>query len=216
MPDQIGERPAFGVALDAYRPGEILGPPGAGNAQPPWCPVCTCILQEMPDRNDMGDKLFSCLGEDGYEAVWRIAVVGGRKDGEPENTWVPRRRPGMEATYLWRPPLTTHPAQKMGDQVDRALAATEPLPTRPARTRRTRAAEQPVAPKVALPDPVVTEAPVKVALPPGVEWLSLADAAAVSGTSANALYQRVKRGTLQATRIDGKVMVRDDQLVEGA
>jgi len=91
------DTPAFGVALDPFRPSEVLPPPGLAE-RPPYCPICQTDTFLYPTiRGQHDDLLFACLNC-GYEAVWRIAT----------NEWDPR--PGDDAS-TWRQPYKMPPSQ---------------------------------------------------------------------------------------------------------
>lgn len=97
MPDT----PAFGIALDPFRPQDISVPPGVTTA-PPICPSKTCIAHKdktlyflyVNNVNAEGDVLLSCLNC-GYEAVYRIKA----------DTYEPR--PGREVDGWNAPYLGT-------------------------------------------------------------------------------------------------------------
>ncbi len=81
--------PSFGVAMDPFRPAEIVPPPGIAT-MPPLCPTCSVFLHAI-NQNPAGDVLFECLA-DGYYAVYRVS----------NGTW--QQRPGHESSD-WKPPL---------------------------------------------------------------------------------------------------------------
>ncbi len=89
-PMQSGEPTTFGVALDPFKPQDIIQPSGLMQT-PPRCPGHEAVFLQAVNQNQVGDILFTCLYE-GYEAVYR--VLTGKF--EP--------RPGRE-TEGWVPPL---------------------------------------------------------------------------------------------------------------
>lgn len=166
--------PAFGVALDPYRPLDVLGAPGQAT-RPPACPVCDALLHVI-SQNPLGDTLFECLA-DGWEGVYRV----GRSAWEP--------RPGREDT-AWKPPrgwdgaITPTPSEPF----------TAPTP------------EPPVAP---------TEVLTSVERAEEDEWVTLDDAASISGLKPDSIYRRVKRGAIPSRRRekDGRLLVKVDGLL---
>lgn len=199
-------QPAYGVSLDPFRPHEVLGAPGVAT-RPPDCPFCQAALHWFA-TNDKGDMGFEC-GADGYEAVYRIT----QDDRRPRKVngidvvgpWEPRPRLGVVSTG-WRPPtLGDQPAPPEPPAAVTPAQPPSPAAAEPRAAASARGAKRPAA---ALPagDPAGTD----------VEWLTLRDAADIAGTTPNALYQRVKRKTLDSRRAaEGHIMVRADQLGEG-
>jgi len=90
--------PAFGVALDPFRPHDIQTPPGV-SGRPPICPSITCLANQeqivyflyINNSNAKGDVLLTCLNC-GYETVFRVSTGAY----EP--------RPGRDAAQ-WNPPV---------------------------------------------------------------------------------------------------------------
>ncbi len=176
----------FGVALDPMRPADIVAPPGASAGMPPRCPLCHSLLQAI-FQNAKADTLFECL-YDGYEAVYRVGA----------GLWEPRPR---RASDGWSPPR--HGEKPEGSVAGRTAAppapATEPQAPRPVLSE--------LAPSAAPPAPEIPSAG-------DVEWLALADAAAVTGKTVNAIYKLVRRNRVPARKdAKGRVEVQVDAIL---
>lgn len=192
----------LGVALDPFRPTELVTAPGV---LPECCPLCKGRLQDVR-RNDKDDILFECLNE-GYEAVYRTTpddcqprMVNGIAVQGP---WEPYARPGM-ASEGWRPPVSNRAVEAPpAARAPRARRATSPTSRAAVSTETGSTAAMPPSPPP----------PSEAAAPEDLAWVTLADAADLTGATPNAIYLRVKRQTLDAKRgPDGKVLVRADQL----
>lgn len=186
----------FGVALDPLRPADILTAPGASAGMPPRCPLCHSLLQAV-FQNAATDTLFECL-YDGYEAVYRVRAA----------LWEPRPLREREG---WIPP-------RHGEKPEGAVPGrTAPPPTPPAEPQAPGPALSELAPPLTRPDePGRSRTNLDDAGPSvgDLEWLALADAAAVTGKTVNAIYKLVRRGRVAARKDEkGRVVVQVDALL---
>lgn len=193
--DTLGEQ-TLGVALDPFRPDDVLRAPGT---LPPKCPLCQQLIYPVA-TNDIGDQLFECLNE-GYETVYRVA----------KNAWEPRPRPGLDENG-WKPPILSGAPPVMSG-LDGGANAQPPV-VAPATITPRRV--PPAAPRSVDAAPVAPAAQVAStrAGDEDTDWITLADAAAIIGGKPDAVYRRVRRKTLASKRgPDGKILVRGDQLM---
>lgn len=195
--DQLGEPRQFAVALDPFRPGETTAAPGT---VPPSCPSCESLIYHVRS-NDHGDLLFECL-LDGYQAVYRI---GSRRwEPNPNAQW-----PNWEAPFFG----ARQPTEPVAAP---PRVAPAPPPVAPAPAAVAPVELPPVTGPVVLPAPSTTTASVArtASTDDIIEWLTLADAAAIAGKTQDAIYRRVRRKTLDAKKDGaGRVIVRADQLL---
>lgn len=203
-------RPAYGVSLDPFRPDEVMGAPGVAN-RPPDCPFCQAALHHIA-VNDKGDPAFECLS-DGYEAVYRTTEDDRRHrkvNGiDVVGPWEPRPRLGVISTG-WRPPALWDVSPPEPPAIPAVADVRPPRVPKVAAEPRAPATARGATKRTAAPAP-----PVSGPVGTDVEWLTLRDAADIAGTTPNALYQRVKRKTLDSSRSpEGHILVRGDQLGE--
>ena len=135
----------FGRALDAFRPMDVLTPPGAGNAPPPRCPMCESFLHPVR-QNEKGDTLFECLNDHEaaglsrlqYECVYDLALRAFRSPRKPP--WWEERQGQWVDLKLWMQPRLTARGQ-----------AKPETPTRRGRKRPTAGTETPAPPTPSVP-----------------------------------------------------------------
>jgi hypothetical protein len=174
--DEIAQGPqrVFGTNPDPLRPAEIVLPSG-GAWSPPHCPLCFSLVQAIR-ANHVGDMLFECL-YDGYAAVYRVGPQRWEdRTSTPTGRW---RAPlfGNDPPAGWSPPAP-------GVSYEQAPPA-PPSPVVP-----------PIAPVA--PPIVVGATGANAPLPP--TWLTLTEAAAVTGKTANAIYKLVRRGVVPSRK----------------
>lgn len=194
-----GSGQVFGQALDPFKPADIVNAPGSSTGAPPHCPNCHSLIQPIV-QNAQGDTLFECLF-DGYETVFRIGA----------QVWEPR--PQREAA-TWRPPVfgeapatsTSGPvARGNRPETDASSAAVSPSAASvQAEMAAPPPVRQPMAPR---------RAPMPVANSGDMEWLTLQEAAAVSGLLVDKVYALVRGGAVSQKRGKGQVsLVNMDEL----
>jgi hypothetical protein len=131
MPEQSG--PAFGVALDPFRPTEILTPPGVAT-RPPICPSDICISQVesvvyflyVVNTNNKGDALLTCLNC-GYEAVYRVEEGKyAPRPGRPAERWKPPILSLKEAKHIAKGGVTPTPKVARGVKKAAGVKAAQP------------------------------------------------------------------------------------------
>lgn len=183
--DQIAQGPqrVFGTNPDPLRPAEIVLPSG-GAWSPPHCPLCFSLVQAIR-ANHVGDMLFECL-YDGYAAVFRVGPQRweARLSTPAAGNW---RVPlfGNEPPAGWAPPAPGVSYEQIAN-----VAATTPV-----------VPNAPTVPPVSMTPPV-PRVPEAIIPPPEAAgaWLTLAEAAAVTGKTANAIYKLVRRGAVPSRK----------------
>jgi hypothetical protein len=190
----------FGVALDPLRPAEIITPSG-GAWTPPHCPLCFSLIQAVR-QNHLRDMLFECL-YDGYTAVFRVGPQRWELRPAPTGPqdWTPPLF-GNEPPTGWVPPTS-------GVSYDQAVGM---VPNRPDVPK-----PDGPPPERVNPAPVRTPAPVS-APQPAVEaqWLTLVEAAAVTGKTVNDLYKLVRKGAVPSRKSERGLVLIDVDAVERA
>lgn len=185
------QKATFGVALDPFRPTEILTPPGV-SGRPPICPSDLCLSQAetmlyflyINNTNNKGDVLLTCLNC-GYETVYRLE----------QDRYEPR--PGRPAEG-WKPPVLDVKVAKRfakGEVVAAPKAAKAP--------KSGKASKVGAVPALATP-----AAPAQQAV------YSVKDAALQSGKSLDTLYEAVRLKRLKVSKVDGAVVVKQKDLVQ--
>jgi hypothetical protein len=180
-----GPQRVFGTNPDPLRPAEIVLPMGGAWA-PPHCPLCFSLIQAIR-QNHVGDMLFECL-YDGYAAVFRVGPQ--RWEARGEGRWRPPLF-GNEPPAGWTPPTP-------GVSYEQAAPAPASF-----------ASAAPIVESTPIVESAAVAATVSGPSSSATDWLTLAEAAAVSGKSANAIYKLVRRGVVGSRKNERGLLVVD-------